>query len=72
METKIKGTSEAQKAASRRYLAKMRTIRFYMTPEEGKELELHCTKMGESMNAFIRRAIAAQMETDKASKKSPK
>lgn len=66
MEAKSKVTTEAQKAAARRYLAKMRCIRFYMTPEEGKELELHCAKTGESMNAFIKRAISAQVEADNA------
>ena len=63
MEEKRK-TSAAQLAAAARYHAKVRTIRFYLTPEEGKELELHCAKTGESMNAFIKRAIAEAKARD--------
>lgn len=57
-------TSASQLAASARYHAKMRTLRFYVTPELGDEIEKYCNEKGESMNSFIKRAIAEQMKRD--------
>ena len=62
-----KKTSEAQLAAAARYHAKLRTLRFYVTPENGAEIEKHCAERGESMNTFIKRAIAEAMIRDKES-----
>ena len=47
-------------------ISKPKNFRIVYVSEEGKELELHCAKTGESMNAFIKRAISAQVEADNA------
>lgn len=60
-------TRASQLAAAARYHAKMRTIRFYVTPEFGAEIEAYCVKKGESMNSFIKNAITEAMKRDSES-----
>lgn len=61
---------EQRKAANERYLAKMDEIRIRMPKESGlKEgIQAHAESMGESVQAFIIRAITQAMERDNASK----
>lgn len=57
---------DQRKAANERYLAKMDEIRIRM-PKEGalkEAVQAHADSKGESVQAFILRAIMAQMERD--------
>lgn len=60
---------EQRKAANERYLSKMDEIRIRMAKESGlkEAIQAHAESMGESVNAFILRAIAQAMEQDKKS-----
>ena len=60
---------EQRKAANERYLSKMDEIRIRMPKESGlkEAIQAHAESTGESVNAFILRAIAQAMEQDKKS-----
>lgn len=58
---------EERKAANERYLATQERI-VIRVPKEGglkEAIQAHADALGESMQAFILRAIQAQMERDK-------
>lgn len=59
---------EQRKAANERYLSKMDEIRIRMSKESGlkEAIQAHAEITGESVQAFIIRAITQTMEQDKA------
>ena len=60
---------EQRKAANERYLSKMDEIRIRMSKESGlkEAIQAHTDSTGESVQAFIIRAITQAMEQDKKS-----
>lgn len=60
---------EQRKAANERYLSKMDEIRIRMSKESGlkETIQAHAESTGESVQAFIIRAITQAMEQDKKS-----
>lgn len=63
---------EERKAANERYLATQERI-VIRVPKEGglkEAIQAHADARGESMQAFIQRAILAQMERDNEAKDS--
>ena len=56
--------SEAKLAADRRYLEKFSAVRVLMYPEEKQIWLEHIAETGESMNAFVRRAVREQIKRD--------
>ena len=63
---------EERKAANERYLATQERI-VIRVPKEGglkEAIQAHADEQGESMQAFILRAIQAQMERDNEAKDS--
>ena len=58
--------TEAQKAATAKYMEGRKTIRVVVTDEEHNIIKKHAEQFdGNSMNAFIKRAITETMERDK-------
>lgn len=56
--------TEAQKRAQRAYMEKFIRVEIRMTPEDRKTALAHAESRGESMSAFINRAIAETAEWD--------
>ena len=58
---------EQRKAANERYLSKMDEIRIRMSKESGLKaaIQAHAETTGESVQAFIVRAITQAMERDR-------
>lgn len=59
---------EQRKKANEKYLATLEEIRIRLPEAEKEEIRMHAFNMGESMNAFIRRASREAMERDKNGK----
>lgn len=55
----------AQKQAQKKYISKFIRLEFRATPEQRDAIQDHAAAHGESVNAFIGRAIAETMERDK-------
>ena len=60
--------TEAQLRASKKYHQKYEYLQARVNPAEKEAVTAHAEAMGESLNAFMRRAFAETMERDKASK----
>lgn len=58
--------SEAQKKASIKYLEKLDEIRIRMPKGQKDVIKAHAEARGESVNAFVGRAIEETMQRDKA------
>ena len=56
--------SEAKLAADRRYISKFYPIRVLVYPEEREIWLAHIAETGESMAAFLRRAVREQIKRD--------
>ena len=56
--------SEAQQRATKKYQAKLQRIYLWLAPEQKEQIAAHAEKTGESVNAFVQRAIAETMERD--------
>lgn len=56
--------TEAQLRASRRYQSKLQRIYLWLAPEQKESITRHAEKSGESVNAFVQRAITETMERD--------
>lgn len=56
--------SESQKNASKKYLEKFDEVRIRMPKGKREQIKQHATEQGESMNAFVIRAIEETMERD--------
>lgn len=61
-------TYEQNKASIKRYMATQDEIRVRMLKESGLKdaVQRHASDMGESVNAFVLRAITEAMQRDKA------
>ena len=57
--------SEAQVRALKKYREKFEYLQARMPAEEKEIITRHAEDMGESLNAFMRRAFAETMERDK-------
>ena len=60
--------TEAQLRASKKYHQKYEYLQARVTPVEKETVTAHAEAMGESLNAFMRRAFAETMERDRASR----
>lgn len=56
--------SESQQRATKKYQAKLQRIYVWISPEQKELITAHAEKTGESINAFVQRAIAETMEHD--------
>lgn len=56
--------TEAQLKANKKYHEKFDNLRIRVPGGEKEIIEGHAEQMGESLNAFVRRAIAETMERD--------
>ena len=58
-------TTEAQRRANKKFLKeKVEDIRFRVPMGRKSEIQAHAKKRGESVNAFINRAVNETMERD--------
>ncbi len=62
--------TEAQKRAQQRYREARATIQIVTTPERRDLIKAHSEAQGESVNAFINRAVDETMERDKAAQRA--
>lgn len=60
--------SDAQKKANDKWRDKFDEVRFRVPKGQKNEIQAHAENMGESLNAFLRRATTETMERDKAKK----
>ena len=56
--------TEAQKRAHKTYIEKFARMEIRVSPEQRDVIQAHATANGESVNAFICRAIQAAIEQD--------
>lgn len=59
-----RGFTEAQARAHKKYIAQFVETKVRMTPERREEIRAHAERRGESLNAFINRAIDETMERE--------
>ena len=59
-----RGFTEAQARAHKKYIAQFVETKIRMTPEQREEVRAHADARGESLNAFINRAINETMERE--------
>ena len=57
-------TSEAQLKANKKYQQKFDKVQIRVPHQEKEAIDRHAEFMGESTNAFVRRAIAETMKRD--------
>ena len=62
-------TSEAQLKANKKYQQKFDKVQIRVSHEEKDAIDQHAQSMGESTNAFVRRAIAETMARDQSNQK---
>lgn len=60
--------SEARARATKKYQAKFDRIYVRVSPEEKEAIETYAAEIGESVNTFVRRAIAETMEKERTNK----
>ena len=60
-------TSEARLKANKKYLSQFKDVKIRLKPNEHEELQEHGKKTGESVAAFIKRAIAETIKKDNTS-----
>lgn len=60
-----KGFTEARARANKKYIAQFVETKIRMTPEHREEVRAHAESKGESLNAFINRAIDEAMAREK-------
>ncbi|MGN0488436.1 MAG: plasmid mobilization protein [Ruminococcus sp.] len=60
-------TSEARLKANKKYLSQFKDVKIRLKPNEHEELQEHAKNTGESVAAFIRRAIAETIKKDNTS-----
>ncbi len=59
-----RGFTEAQARAHKKYIAQFVETKVRMTPERREQIKAHAEARGESVNAFINRAIDEAMERE--------
>lgn len=57
--------SESQLRASKKYHAKFERVCIRVSPEEKEAIETYAEEIGESVNSFVRRAIAETIAKEK-------
>lgn len=57
-------TSDAQLKANKKYHEKFDSLRIRVPLGDKEVIDSHAAKLGESVNSFVRRAIAETMERD--------
>ncbi len=57
--------TEAQKRAQKDYMGKFARIEIRVTPEKQRIIQAHAAKKGESVNAFVNRAVDETMERER-------
>ncbi len=57
--------TEAQKRAQRKYMESVATIQIRTTAEQHDRIKTHAESRGESVNAFINRAIDETIERER-------
>ena len=57
--------SEARIRATKKYHDKFERIQIRVSPEEKESIEAYAEEIGESVNSFVRRAVAETMEREK-------
>ena len=62
--------TEAQLRASRKYHKKLDNIQVRVPAGEKENISNHAASQGESLNGFVRRAIAETMERDSKAEKT--
>ena len=60
--------SEARIRATQKYHSKFERIQIRVAPEEKEAIEAYAAEIGESLNSFVRRAIAETMEREKSNR----
>lgn len=60
----ISEKTEAQKRAQKRYMNKVARVGITMEPEKKQRLQDHADSRGESVNAFVNRAISETIDRD--------
>ena len=60
-------TSEARLKANKKYLSQFKDVKIRLKPNEHEELQEHAKNTGESVAAFIKRAIAETIKRDNSS-----
>lgn len=56
--------TDAQQRATKKYLEKFDDLRIRVPAGEKAQISAHAASMGESLNSFVRRAIAETIERD--------
>ena len=57
--------SEARIRATKKYHDKFERIQIRVSPEEKESIEAYAEEIGESVNSFVRRAVAETMERER-------
>ena len=60
--------SEARIRATKKYHEKFERIQIRVSPEEKESIEAYAEEIGESVNSFVRRAVAETMERERQMK----
>ena len=62
--------SEARIRATKKYHDKFERIQIRVSPEEKESIEAYAEEIGESVNSFVRRAVAETMDRERQMKDS--
>ena len=62
--SEYKGFTEAQARAHKKYIAQFVEMKVRVSPERREAIRAHAEAQGESLNAFINRAIDETMERE--------
>ena len=60
--------SESRVRANQKYHSKFERIQIRVSPEEKESIEAYAEEIGESVNTFVRRAVAETMERERKQK----
>ena len=60
--------SEARIRATKKYHDKFERIQIRVSPEEKESIEAYAEEIGESVNSFVRRAVAETIERERQMK----
>ncbi len=63
--SEYKGFTEAQARAHKKYIAQFVEMKVRVSPERREAIRAHAEAQGESLNAFINRAIDETMERER-------
>lgn len=63
--SQYKGFTKAQARAHKKYMENFVELRARVSPERRDEIQTHAAACGESVNAFLQRAIRETIERDK-------